>query len=248
MVVPLVALRADMQRRLEEKGIDVHVWSGRGGNRAASIVLVTPESAVTKGFGEFVNRLRGWQQLDRIVVDECHMVLDSTEEFRPKMRELGQVLGEAGAQVVFLTATLGPADEEGFCRTMGIRRKEAVVFRSATTRRNVRYQVVKAAKGGGGLEDRVVSEARRIEKASASGKVVVYCRRVEQAKELAKRLGCPVFFSEVDGAEGKAQRLKDWMETGRLMVATNAMGVGLDVPDVRGVVHAGAPRRLRDYA
>ena len=148
MVVPLVALRADMQRRLEEKGIDAHVWSGRGGNRAASIVLVTPESAVTKGFGEFVNRLRGWQQLDRIVVDECHTVLDSTEEFRPKMRELGQVLGEAGAQVVFLTATLGPADEEGFSRTMGIRRKEAVVFHSATTRRNVRYQVVKAAKGG----------------------------------------------------------------------------------------------------
>ena len=32
------------------------------------------------------------------------------------------------------------------------------------------------------------------------------------------------------------------------MVATNAMGVGLDVPDVRGVVHAGAPHRLRDYA
>ena len=149
---------------------------------------------------------------------------------------------------MFLTATLGPADEEGFCRTMGIRRKEAVVFRSATTRRNVRYQVVKAAKGGGGLEDRVVSEARRIEKASASGKVVVYCRRVEQVKELAKRLGCPVFFSEVDGAEGKTRRLKGWMETGRLMMATNAMGVELDVLDVRGVVHTEAPRRLQDYA
>ena len=105
MVVPLVALKADMQRQLEKKGIDTHVWSGRGGNRAASIVLVTPESAVTKGFGEFVNRLRGWQQLDRIVVDECHTVLDSTEEFRPKMRELGQVLEKVGAQVVFLIAT-----------------------------------------------------------------------------------------------------------------------------------------------
>ena len=76
--------------------------------------------------------------MDRIVVDECHMVLDSTEEFWPKMWELGQVLGKARAQVVFLTATLEPSDEEGFCRTMGIRRKEAVVFRSATTRRNVR--------------------------------------------------------------------------------------------------------------
>ena len=59
MVVPLVALRVDMQRRLEEKSTDAHMWSGRRGNRTASIMLVTPESAVTKGFGEFVNRLRG---------------------------------------------------------------------------------------------------------------------------------------------------------------------------------------------
>ena len=46
-------------------------------------------------------------------------------------------MGKVGAQVVFWTATLGPADMEGFCRTMGIRRKEAVVFCSATTRQNV---------------------------------------------------------------------------------------------------------------
>ena len=85
MVVPLVALKADMQRRLKKKGIDAHVWSGRGGNRAASIVLVTLESVVMKGFEEFVHRLRGWQQLDKIIVNECHTVLDSTEEFRPKM-------------------------------------------------------------------------------------------------------------------------------------------------------------------
>ena len=101
VVVALVALRADMQRRLEEVGIDVHVWSGRGGNRAASIVLVTPESAVTNGFGEYINRLQGRQQLDRMVVDECHTVLDSTEEFRPRMRELGRVLGEVGYRRYF---------------------------------------------------------------------------------------------------------------------------------------------------
>ena len=252
VVVPLVALRADMQRRLEEISIDAHMWQGRGGKRAASIVLVTPESVVTKGFREFINRLRGRQQLDRIVVDECHTVLDSTEEFRPRMRELGQVLGDIGVQMVFLTATLGPGDEEEFCRLMGIRRKEAVIFRSATTRRNIQYQVVEERGGakarGKGVEDKVVLEARRMEKDNASGKVVVYCRRIEQAKELAERLECPVFFSKVDGAVGKAQRLKGWMETGRLIVATNAMGVGLDVPDIRGVIHAGAPFRLRDYA
>ena len=56
-----------------------------------------------------------------------------------------------------------------------------------------------------------------------------------------------MFFSEIDRVEGKAQKLKGWIETGRLIVATNAIGIGLDVPDVRGVVHTGAPRRLWDY-
>ncbi|KAL2104431.1 hypothetical protein VUR80DRAFT_942 [Thermomyces stellatus] len=57
VVVPLVALRQDLHERCERAGIDSHVWQGRGGNRGASIVFVTPESAVTKGFRVFVNRL-----------------------------------------------------------------------------------------------------------------------------------------------------------------------------------------------
>ena len=96
------------------------------------------------------------------------------------------------------------------------------------------------------MDDRVVAEARRMERARASGKVVVYWRRMEQAKGLAERLGCGVFYSAVDGAEGKARRLREWMAAGRLMVATKAMGVGLDVADVRGVMHAGAAGRLRE--
>ena len=137
---------------------------------------------------------------------------------------------------------------------MGIRRSEATVFRSATTRRNMRYQVVEAEgrrrgrERGEAVDDRVVAEARRMERARASGKVVVYWRRMEQAKGLAERMGCGVFYSAVDGAEGKARRLREWMAAGRLMVATKAMGVGLDVADVRGVMHAGAAGRLRDYA
>ena len=133
------------------------------------------------------------------------------------------------------------------------------MFRRATTRRNIRYQVVEAegrrrgrengvGERGETVDDRVVAEARRMERARASGKVVVYWRRMEQAKGLAERLGWAVFYSAVDGAEGKARRLREWMAAGRLMVATKAMGVGLDVADVRGVIHAGAPGRLRDYA
>ena len=64
VVVPLVALRQDLHEQCERAGIDSHIWQSRGANRGASIVFVTPESAVTKGFRAFVNRLVAQGGLD----------------------------------------------------------------------------------------------------------------------------------------------------------------------------------------
>jgi superfamily II DNA helicase RecQ len=58
----------------------------------AQIVLVQPESAVSKTFAQYLNKLQGLGQLDRIVIDECHTVLDSKTDFRPNMRKSGAVM------------------------------------------------------------------------------------------------------------------------------------------------------------
>ncbi len=92
VVVPLVALREDMARRCEELRIDTLIWDSKTTPRAAAIIFVTPESVHTEGFQLFINRLKERQQLDRIVVDECHMLLDSNKDFRSKMRELGHAI------------------------------------------------------------------------------------------------------------------------------------------------------------
>lgn len=52
-------------------------WNSRRPNEWAQVVLVTPESAVGEAFGQFINRQRAMGRLDRIVVDECHVILDS---------------------------------------------------------------------------------------------------------------------------------------------------------------------------
>ncbi|KAK4232713.1 DEAD-like helicase, partial [Achaetomium macrosporum] len=141
VVVPLVALRDDLRGRCERSGIAAHVWQAQGPNRAASIVFVTPESAVTHGFRSFVNRLQARAQLDRVFVDECHAVLDSDRTFRPQMGELGTALQEIGVQVVFLTATLAPADAGEFYARMRLDARRVRLFRSRTTRRNIGYRV-----------------------------------------------------------------------------------------------------------
>lgn len=78
------------------------------------MVLVTPESGVSKAFQQFVNLLRNTYRLDRIVIDECHIVLASRPNFRPKMRPSGELL-RLRVPTGFMTATLRPTDEERFC-------------------------------------------------------------------------------------------------------------------------------------
>ncbi|GME31336.1 conserved hypothetical protein [Neofusicoccum parvum] len=82
VVVPLIALRADMKERCSKLGISCAEWDARRPPDAESVVLVTPEAALSDEFMTFLNRLRAMRQLDRIVIDECHVVLNDQVDFR----------------------------------------------------------------------------------------------------------------------------------------------------------------------
>jgi superfamily II DNA helicase RecQ len=84
-------------------------------------VLVTPESAVGEEFATFLNRLRATQQLDQIVIDECYIVLNWRYTFRKQMQQLGQLVA-AETQIVMLTATLPPSEEDKLFRRMHFER------------------------------------------------------------------------------------------------------------------------------
>ena len=246
VVVPLVALQQDMHGRCQRAGIDTCVWQSRGGNRGASVVFVTPESAVTKGFQLFVNRLQARGQLDRVVVDECHAVLDSDRTFRPQLGEIGEAVRGFGVQALFLTATLAPADVAEFYHRMRLDPRRTVVFRERTTRANIKYRVQWVR---GDEADKAVCTAVEAALATHEGaKVIVYGGTVARVQRLGEMLSCAVYYSAVDTVEGKAHRMRVWIEGGGAIVTTNALGMGIDIPDVRFVVHAGSPRRLRDYA
>src|SRR5699024_9816498 len=92
VVVPLIALRGDLQRRCAAFGISCVEWDSRRPPDEASIVLVTPESALSVDFLTFLNRQRMCHRLDRIVVDECHIMLNRQADFRPQMQRLGRLM------------------------------------------------------------------------------------------------------------------------------------------------------------
>jgi superfamily II DNA helicase RecQ len=90
---------------------------------------------------------------------------------------------------------------------------------------------------------------RKLEKYPAPSKIVVYGGSVEQTEEIGAALGCPIYHRSVDDRAGKARQMKELQEgKHRVIAATNALGIGVDLPDIRVVIHAGQPRTLRDYA
>jgi superfamily II DNA helicase RecQ len=99
VISPLVSLQDHMVESCQQAGISCVKWDPRQCHSPSQIVIVTPESAVSKTFGTFLDRLQGMHQLDRVVLDECHAPLDSTAEFQPKMRQLGELM-ERGMQMV----------------------------------------------------------------------------------------------------------------------------------------------------
>ena len=110
VVVSLIALRKNLKKRCEKTKIRCAKWNNQRSLDAASIVLVTLESAVSDDFRTFVNRLRATQRLNRIVIDECHIVLNNQWNFRKEMQQLGDLI-DAESSMVLLTATLPPSKE-----------------------------------------------------------------------------------------------------------------------------------------
>ena len=247
VVVPLNSLREDLKVRCDRAGIKCAEWKGDRPAYWASIILVTPESAVTKAFHRFMDEKKMMRQLDRVVIDECHVVLDSTENWRPDILKLIEMTGK-GTQLVYLTATLAPKDEVDFYDAMGLDEKEVVKFRDRTTRTSICYRVMEYdVEEEDGEVKKLVEKMKK--KYAKPGQIIVYCARIEQAKRLAKVLDCSTYYRAVGSDEEKREILMRFTKgLEQVFTATNALGLGIDAPQIRAVIHVGMRKKMRDYA
>ncbi|KAH0544389.1 hypothetical protein GP486_008517, partial [Trichoglossum hirsutum] len=242
VVTPLIALKQDMQRRCRELGLECQEWSTRKKVHDSSILLVTPESAISQGFMNHLRKLQGMDRLDRIVIDECHILLNTRLDFRRKLQKLRKMV-EFTAQLVLLTATLPPSKESELLSMISI--EAPLMFRDMTSRHNIAYAVQKCKAKD--IEQEVIRIIKsRQHQHAAGGRIIVYGGRVENCKELAVKLNCRAYFAE---SKDKATALQEWINgKENIIVATNALGLGIDVPDVRLVLHAEPSFDLLNYA
>lgn len=250
LVLPMVALRVDMLRRFHQVGIRPSIWPANT-KESASVVIVSAEAACTQAFLEYAHLLVSRQELDRIVVDECHLTITASD-YRPCMAQLGWYIRQIRTQTVWLTATLPPAMEEGLVEHNRLVRPRMV--RESTNRRNIKY-MVSIEKGPAGL---VEAAAALVEACwpqekffnHSRDKIIMYCHSLKDVASLADILSCPTYTSRSGNEEEKAAIIAGWLgrEDQPVIIATAALGIGFDYPFIRLVVHVGAPEKLTDFA
>ena len=235
-----------MHERCQKAGISCIRWDPQQRERMAQIVLVQPEAVVGKMFAQYLNKLQGLGQLDRIVIDECYTVLDSKPDFRPNMRKAGALMLERGVQMIYLTATLSPNDEAEFLDIMKVEIPDDCKFRGCTSRPNIAYSVVEHDNEPTEAVCQLVAE--KLEQYPSPAKIIVYSSSIETIEELGRALSCHMYYEDVGSAKEKDEIQQQWGRAdGRVVVASNAFGLGIDEPNVRAVIHVGPIHQLQNY-
>lgn len=252
VVTPLIALMKDQVQNLEARGIRalaIHAGMTRHEvdlalNNAAygdvKFLYLSPERLSTELFKSYIDVL----PVNFIVVDEAHCISQWGYDFRPDYLEIGELRRRIDAPVIALTATATPkVAEDIMCR---LARKDASAFtllKSGFERPNLSYVVRKCEDKTG----QVLSICNAV-----SGTGIVYMRHRGKCEELAailKANGVTASFYHAGlGRLERSERQEAWKKGElRVIVCTNAFGMGIDKPDVRFVIHMDLPDSLEAY-
>lgn len=250
VVSPLISLMKDQVDNLKRRHIkavyyhsgmsmrEVNLTREKLMNGGVKLLYISPERLRNPRFIQELRHL----EVSLIVVDEAHCISQWGYDFRPSylhIAELRKVF--PSVPLLALTATATPVVEQDML--LRLKMRDPVVFRMSFSRSNLNYIVRHT-------ETKIYEVFHILSR--TSGSAIVYVRSRKRTREIAEYLssaGIPATFYHAGlEHEDKEERQNLWQRGGvRVMVATNAFGMGIDKPDVRIVVHADFPPSLEEY-
>ena len=251
VITPLISLMKDQVMHLKKIGIAAAaIFSGMhhneieiAYNQAAfgmlKFLYVSPERLMTDAFIEALKKMK----VCLLAVDESHCISQWGYDFRPPYLKIAEIRKYIpNTPVLALTATATPKVVEDIQYRLGFKKNN--VFQTSYERKNVTYNVLHEADKYG--------LAYRLLKKMNSGSGIVYVRSRKRTKSIAdwlQSVGISASFYHA-GLDAKTRdyRQQMWMEGKiKVIVATNAFGMGIDKPDVRLVIHLDLPDSLEAY-
>jgi len=252
-ITPLIALMKDQVLQLKLRGIRAEaIYSGMSRDdivrvldncvhEGVKFLYVSPERLSSE---LFIAKLQRLKKVCMIVVDEAHCVSQWGYDFRPSYLKIAEIKKYIPYDVpmLALTATATPVVVDDIQEQLKFREK--CVFKMSFERKNLIY-VVRQTRNK--LEELV-----HVINGIPQGSVIVYVRNRKMTSDLARYLNS-IGITSINYHAGLTNAEKDYRQANwtkdrvRVMVATNAFGMGIDKPDVRLVVHFNSPDSLEAY-
>ena len=252
VVSPLISLMKDQLEKLEELGIrSVQVNSSLNAeeeaaaieaieNEACEIVFCTPERLVSPEFIAVLQQVT----LDIVVVDEAHCISQWGHDFRPAYIGLSAALDALGKPpVLALTATATEEVMADIGKQLG---RKLNVINTGIYRPNLHYGVVQVTNP----QEKLTQALRLVQETEGVG--IVYAATVKLAEEMLAVLeeageSVTIYHGKLTASERKLNQDLFMDGERRVMVATNAFGMGIDKSDTRFVIHLQIPANLESY-
>ena len=258
VITPLIALMKDQVDHLLRRGIKAAaIYSGLTHEEIiitlencifgdVKLLYVSPERLASELFQTKLRHMK----VSFITVDEAHCISQWGYDFRPSYLEIANIRKLLpGVPVLALTATATPAVVDDICEKLsrseecGVRSEGFNVFRMSFERKNLVYVVRQA----NDKREQLIHILSRLQ-----GTAIVYVRNRQRTKEYAELLMkagiSATFYHAGLDTSVKDERQQAWQEgKTRVIVATNAFGMGIDKPDVRVVIHIDCPDSIEAY-
>jgi len=250
VITPLIALMKDQVDNLKQRGIKAAaVYSGMSRNEIITalencifgnykFLYISPERISTDLFRSKLLHMN----VCLLVVDEAHCISQWGYDFRPSYLRISEIRNSfPHVPLLALTATATPAIIDDIQEKLEF--KEKNVFQKSFERKNIAYIIRKT-------EDKLFETIRILRKVQGTGIVYVRSRKrtVELARELQQQGINADFFHAGINPEEKNRKQNNWKNNDcRIMVCTNAFGMGIDKPDVRVVIHYEMPASPEEY-
>lgn len=250
VITPLIALMKDQVMNLRKRGIQAAaIYSGLSHEEilrilensvfgAVKLLYISPERLSSELFQTKLRHIK----VSFITVDEAHCISQWGYDFRPSYLHIAEIRKmKPNAPILALTATATPEVVDDIQERLNF--NEHRVFKMSFERKNLAYVVRHA-------EDKI-SEMEHILNA-VKGCGIVYVRSRKRAKEIADTLNNDgfntTFYHAGLSSIEKDERQTAWQrDEKRIIVATNAFGMGIDKPDVRIVIHTDCPSSIEAY-
>ena len=250
VISPLIALMKDQVQNLRKKSITAFaIYSGMSRKEVihtlklvtesnCKFLYVSPERLETALFKEYLPGMH----INLIAVDEAHCISQWGYDFRPPYLRIAALRDEIKAvPILALTASATPEVQNDICAKLLF--EHQTIFRQSFERSNLSYSVFR-------VDSKINKIIQIVNKVPGSG--IIYCKSRRRCKEISELLRLQKISSDYYhaglGQQERNDKQEAWInDSVRVIVCTNAFGMGIDKPNVRFVIHADVPDCLENY-